>query len=105
MKIGEKKNIRLEPKDAYGEEYIEETMSLSEYQKTMTQSIPVNALTGKLEQTVSKSQAESMFGSLTIGSEKKIGEANLKIVSISGDNVIVSINDPEAPFYGKTLSV
>jgi FKBP-type peptidyl-prolyl cis-trans isomerase 2 len=105
MKVGEKKNIRLEPKDAYGEEYIEETMSLSEYKNTMTQSIPVNALTGKLEQTVSKSQAENMFSSLVIGTEKKIGEANLKIISISGDNVIISIDDPKAPFYGKTLSV
>lgn len=105
MKIGEKKNVHLEPKDAYGEEYVEETMGLSEYQKTIIQKIPVNALTGKLEQAVSKSQAEDMFGSLVIGTEKKIEEASLKIVSISGNDVIISIDDPKAPFYGKTLSV
>jgi FKBP-type peptidyl-prolyl cis-trans isomerase 2 len=105
MEVGEKKKIRILPKDAYGEEYAEKTVSISEYQKTVTQSIATNALTGKLEQTLTKAQAENIFSSLVVGTEKKIGEASLKIISISGDNVVVSIDDPKAPFYGKTLSI
>lgn len=105
MKVWETKKVHLEAKDAYGEEYITETKPLSEYQEVITQTVPSNALLGKLEQKVTKAQAEQLFGSLTIGAEKKIGEAMLKIVSVTGTDVVVSINDPKAPFYGKEITV
>jgi FKBP-type peptidyl-prolyl cis-trans isomerase len=63
MKIGEKKNVRLEPKDAYGEEYIEETKSLSEYKE-----ISFSNSTSKCTHLVSSSnlipldQAKQLFG-------------------------------------------
>lgn len=105
MKVGEKKKVRILAKDAYGEAYIEKTIPLSEYKESITQRVPINALIGTTEQTMTKTQIETFFGNVVIGSEKKIGEATLKIISISGDNVIVSIDEPQAPFYGKNLSV
>jgi len=105
MKIGEKKKIRLEPKDAYGEEFIEQTKPLDEYKEVITQTVPANALTGNLEQKIPKDQALQLFGSVDVGTEKKIGEASLKILSISGTEVVISINDPKAPFYGKKVTV
>jgi len=105
MKVGETKKIRLESKDAYGEEYIEQTKPLAEYQEVLTQTVPSNALTGNLEQKVPKDQAQQLFGSLEVGTEKKIGEASLKILSVSGDDIVVAINDPKAPFYGKKITV
>ncbi len=103
MKLGEKKTVRIEAKDAYGEEYVEQTQPLSEYQETITQTVPTNALTGNLEQKVPEEQAQQLFGSLEVGSEKKIGEATLKILSVSAGEVLISINDPKAPFYGKKV--
>lgn len=105
MKVGETKKIRLEAKDAYGEEFIEQTKPLKEYQEILTQTVPSNALTGNLEQKVPKDQAQQLFGSLEVGTEKKIGEASLKILSVSGDDIVVAINDPKAPFYGKKITV
>ncbi len=104
MHIGEKKKIRLEAKDAYGEEYIEQTKPLAEYKEVITQTVPMDALTGNLEQKVPKEQAQQLFGSTEIGTEKKIGEATLKIISISGTDVVISINDPKAPFYGQKIT-
>lgn len=105
MKVGEKKKIRLEPKDAYGEEYVEQTQPLADYKEVITQTVPANALTGNLEQKVPKDQAQQLFGSLEVGTEKKIGEASLKIISVSETEVVMAINDPKAPFYGKTVTV
>lgn len=103
MKVGEKKTVRLEPKDAYGEEYIEDTKPLSEYQEVISQTVPANALTGNLEQKVPEEQAQQLFGSVAVGTEKKIGEASLKILSVTDAEVLISINDPKAPFYGKKI--
>lgn len=105
MKVGEKKSVRLEAKDAYGEEYVEQTKPLSEYEEVISQTVPANALTGNLEQKVPKEQAEQLFGSLAVGTEKKIGEASLKIVSATDTEVLISINDPKAPFYDKKIEV
>lgn len=105
MKVGEKKKIRLEPKDAYGEEYIEQTKSIEDYKEVVTQTVPANALTGNLEQKIPKDQAQQLFGSLEVGTEKKIGEAALKILSVSATEAVISINDPKAPFYGKKIVV
>ncbi len=105
MKVGEKKKIRLEPKDAYGEEFIEQTKSLADYKEVVTQTVPANALTGNLEQKIPKDQAQQLFGSLEVGTEKKIGEAALKILSVSATEAVISINDPKAPFYGKKIVV
>lgn len=103
MKVGEKKVVRLEAKDAYGEEYIEETKPLSEYSEVITQTVPANALTGDLEQKVPQEQAQQLFGSVEVWTEKKIGDASLKIISATGTEVLISINDPKAPFYGKKI--
>jgi FKBP-type peptidyl-prolyl cis-trans isomerase 2 len=103
MKVGEKKTVRLEAKDAYGEEYIEQTKPLSEYEDVTSQTVPANALTGNLEQKVPEEQAKQLFGSVAVGTEKKIGEASLKILSVTGTDVLISINDPKAPFYGKKI--
>ncbi len=103
MQVGEKKKIRLEAKDAYGEEFIEQTKPLAEYKEVITQTVPTDALTGNLEQKIPKEQAQQLFWSSDVGTEKKIGEATLKIISTAGTEVVISINDPKAPFYGKKI--
>lgn len=105
MKVGEKKKIRIEPKDAYGEEYTEETVPLDQFKDVISQTVPANVLIGTVEQKIPKAQAEKTFTSLAVGTEKKLGEASLKILSISGDDVVVAINDPKAIFYGKKIAV
>jgi|GEM_PF-1023117 len=103
MKAGDRKTIRLESKDAYGEEYIEQTKPIEEYKETVTQTVPTNALTGNLEQKVPTEQAQQLFGAIEVGTEKKIGEASLKILSVTNTDVLISISDPKAPFYGKKI--
>lgn len=105
MKVGDVKKIRLEAKDAYGEEYVEQTMPLSEYKEVVTQTVPANALTGNLEQKIPKEQAQQLFGSAEVGTKKNIGEATLTIISVTETEAVISINDPKAPFYGKTITV
>lgn len=105
MKKGETKKVRLEAKDAYGEEYIEKTMPLAEYKEIITQKVPKNVLTGIITQDLPKTQADQILGGSTVGTEKKLGEATIKVTAVSGDNVTVSIDDPQAPFYGKTLAI
>ena len=105
MKVGEKKKIRIEPKDAYGEEYTQETVPLSQFKDVISQTVPANVLIGTVEQKIPRAQAEKTFSSLTVGVEKKLWEASLKILSISGDDIVVAINDPKAIFYGKKIAV
>lgn len=105
MKKGETKKVRIEAKDGYGEEYVEKTMPLDEYKEVVTQKVPTNVLTGIMSQDLPKAQADQILGGSTVGTEKKLGEAMIKVTAVTGDNVTVSINDPQAPFYGKTLKV
>jgi len=105
MKKGETKKVRIEAKDAYGEEYVEKVMPLAEYKEVITQKVPKNVLTGVISQELPKGQADQILGGSTVGTEKKLGEATIKVTGVTGDNVTVSIDDPQAPFYGKTLSV
>jgi len=105
MKKGETKKVRIEAKDAYGEEYIVKSMPLNEYKEVITQEVPKNVLTGIISQDLPKAQADQILWGSTVGTEKTLGEATIKITAVSGDNVTVSIDDPQAPFYGKTLTV
>jgi len=104
MKVGETKKVKLEAKDAYGEEYVQKTMPLADYKEVITQKVPKNVLTGIISQQLPKTQADQILGGSTVGTEKKLGEATIKVTAVTGDNVTVSINDPQAPFYGKTLA-
>lgn len=105
LKKGETKNVRIEAKDAYGEAYVEKTMPLADYKEVITQKVPKNVLTGIISQELPKAQADQILWGSTVGIEKKLGEATIKVTAVSGENVTVSINDPQAPFYGKTLAV
>lgn len=103
MKKGETKTVTLAPEDAYGPEYVETTMPLAEYQEVVTQKVPKNVLTGLVEQTLPKSQAEQILGGSTVGTVKTIGVATVRITKVDGDTVTVSVDDPNAPFYGKEI--
>ncbi len=105
MKIGEKKKIRIEAKDGYGEEFMNKTVPLAEFREVITQKAPVGALTGNLEQKLAKDQAERLFVPLAVWTEKKIGQDTLKILSIGETDVVISINQPSAAFYGKKIAV
>lgn len=103
MKKGETKTVTLLPADAYGDQYKEEVVSFADYKEVITQKVPSNVLTGIISQDLPKAQAEQILGGATEGTEKKLGEATIKVTKVSGDTVTVSINDPQAPFYGETL--
>ena len=105
MKKGEKKTVTLSPEDAYGPEFIEKTIPIAEYKEVITQKVPKNVLTGIVEQSLPKAQAEQILGGSTVGTEKKLGVATVKITKVEGDNVTVAVNDPNAPFYGKEIKV
>ncbi len=105
MKVGETKKIHIEAKDAYGEEYMEKTVPLSEFKEVISQKLLASDLLGNLEQKLPKDQATNLFSPLAVGTEKKIGEATLKVIALSWNDVVVSINEPKAPFYGKKLTV
>lgn len=104
MKVGEKKTVRIEAVDAYGEEYMEKTLPSDQFKEVISQKVPASALTGNLEQKLPREQASQLFTSLDVGTEKKIGEATLKIVSVTDADVVVAINEPKATFYGKKLT-
>lgn len=104
MKVGETKKVHIEAKDAYGEEYMEKTIPLEEYKEVISQKLLASDLLGNLEQKLPKDQAANLFSPLAVWSEKKIGEATLKVIAISWDDVVVGITEPKAPFYGKKLT-
>jgi FKBP-type peptidyl-prolyl cis-trans isomerase 2 len=104
MEIGEIKKVHIVPEDAYGEEYMEKTIPLDQFKEVITQKVPASVLTGNLEQKIPKDQAQQLFSSLEAGIEKKIGEATLKILSVTDADVLVSIDEPKATFYGKKLT-
>lgn len=105
MKAGQTRRFTLDPKDAYGEEYEEKTMPITEYKEVITTKVPKNVLTGIISQDLPKAQADQILGGSTVGTEKKLGEVTIKVTGVKDDNVTVSINDPQAPFYGKELKV
>jgi FKBP-type peptidyl-prolyl cis-trans isomerase 2 len=80
-------------------------MPLADYKEFITQKVPKNVLTGIVEQSLPKAQAEQILGSSAVGTEKKLGLATVKITKVDGDNVTVAVNDPNAPFYGKNIVV
>lgn len=83
MKVGETKKIHIEAKDAYGEEYMEKTVPLSEFKEVISQKLLASDLLGNLEQKLPKDQAANLFSPLAVGTEKKIGEATLKVIALS----------------------
>jgi FKBP-type peptidyl-prolyl cis-trans isomerase 2 len=66
MKVGEIKKVRIESRDAYGEEYMEKTLPLDQFKEVITQKVPAGALTGNLEQKLPKDQAQRLFATLTV---------------------------------------
>lgn len=108
MQVGETKRVRIEAKDAYGEEYVQRTITqkeFDEYNKGRIQKVPAGALTGHVEQKFTKEQLKPVFSSFEVGAEKSVKESKLKIIAVQDDKVVVSIDSPSAPFYNKKLSV
>ena len=105
MKVGETKTVTIPAQDVSGDEYTIKTVPLAEYQDTTTATYTKGDLTGKSEETLLNVQAEKLIGSLDIGAEKQISGATLKIVGITGDEATISIDNPEAIFYNRDLSV
>ena len=106
MKVGDKKKIRIEAKDAYGEEFITNTYPTTDFRETVTQKTTADVLTGIMELKYPLAQTKTLFPDLKVGSEiKKDGGASLKVLSIKGDEVLLSIVEPKAIFYGKKLVV
>ncbi len=107
MKAWDVVKVRLEPKDAYGEEYIEQTIPKSQYQETLTQTVPTSLLLGKLEQEMDIEQTKQFFATeeLSVGMKKDAGDAQIEILALTDTNAQLLIESSVAPFYGKELSV
>ncbi|MBP8016431.1 FKBP-type peptidyl-prolyl cis-trans isomerase [Candidatus Gracilibacteria bacterium] len=104
MKLGEKKTLTIDPKDAYGEEFVTQDVPSKYFEDIITQEMPIENFKDTVSQTVPK----NMLGEkgLTIKEKEVIEIGNgMKgtVTKIEGDNITIDIQNTENPFYGKKL--
>lgn len=112
MRPGETRTVRVLAKDAYGELYSENTLTTAEFEKLKQQSAVGEVdnydradLTGVGQKIITKSSAQALFGSISVGKEYQDNQGKYKIVNINGENVTVEINKPSSLFYGKDITI
>jgi len=105
MKKGEKKTFQVAAKDAYGEK--EKTVDVDEeqLQDAVTKEFAKDALTGKLTRTIPLSDFQEKASTLKVGEVIKTETASATVKSIKDGQVELQIDNPDSPFYGKTIAV
>jgi FKBP-type peptidyl-prolyl cis-trans isomerase 2 len=105
MKLGEKKTLVLEPKDAYGEAFTTQDVPAKYFQDVFTQTVPRDNFKDIITQTVPLSALGEKGKDLVIGKVIEAGSTKATVTKIEGDNVTVDINNTQNPFYGKKIVV
>lgn len=106
MKKGEKKMIVVAPKDGYGELVKTEVDPRNSLAPTFTTTVDKNMLEDTISQTVSRAMLGEQGKTLTVGQTLTGGEdMTAKVIKIEGDNITLSIDNKQNPFYGKKVAV
>ncbi len=106
MKKGEKKMIEVLPADGYGESNMKRTVKESEVAPEFTITTDKSQFEDTSVQTVQRNLLGEQGKSLTEW-QTLTGGANVvaKVTKIEGDNITLTIDNKENPFYGKKLEV
>jgi len=105
MKVGEKKNITIAPKDGYGESTITQSLPLEYFQDHITQKISHELFNDTIQQTVPVSVLGVKEETLKVGNEISTSGTTAKIIKIENHQVILEMKNTTNPFYGKELKV
>lgn len=106
MKIGEKKMIKVLPKDGYGTFSIEKTVKKEEVAPKFTLTVDKDRFADTVTEVISKKTLALSYPDLTVG-KVLTGSNNTQATVIKDDNefVTLSITNSNNPFYGKSLVV
>lgn len=109
MKVGEKKTVTLEPKDAYGDAWVTQkdtVVSKKLFDPTIEQKIPLSETKDKIPMQIPREVLEGR------GSLPKVGDilsnaqgVSAKVISIDDKNVSVEVDNANNPFKGKKIAV
>lgn len=109
MKVGEKKTVTLEPKDAYGDAWVTQNdtvVSKKLFDPTIEQKIPLSETKDKIPMQIPREVLEGR------GSLPKVGDilsnaqgVSAKVISIDDKNVAVEVDNVNNPFKGKKIAV
>lgn len=89
MKVGETRTVTIPAKDTYGELYIEDTLTASEFENLKKEATEGSVdtmdkatLTGVGERILTREEASALFGTLSIGKEQRGADGTFKIIDI-----------------------
>ncbi|MDD2892237.1 MAG: FKBP-type peptidyl-prolyl cis-trans isomerase [Candidatus Gracilibacteria bacterium] len=105
MKLGEKKTLVLAPVDAYGEAFTEQEIPAKYFQDIFNETVPRDNFQDVVTQTVPVSALGEQGEDLVVGKILEAGNVKAKVTKIEGENVTVTIENTQNPFYGKKLAV
>lgn len=109
MKVGEKKTVTIEAKDAYGEDWIsqgENVVNKKIFDPTFERKVPLSETKDKITMQVPRKVLEDQ------GKLPKIGDIlqnaqglSAKVTAINETNISVDIDNSNNPFKGKKIAV
>lgn len=105
MKVWEKKELRIEPKDAYWDASITQTVPEKYLSDTITQDVPAESFQDKLRKSVPIQALWMDAGSIKVWQEIDAWWVIWKVAEIKGSEVVLEIDNASNPFKWKTLAV
>ena len=105
MKVGEKKTLKIAPKDGYGEAVETQKFPKKIFADTISQTVPKEQFQDTISQTVDRKLLAEKAATVKVGEEIKAGQVTAKVTKVTDDKVTLSIENTQNPFYGKKLAV
>ncbi len=105
MKIGEKKTLTIEPKDAYGEKTTTQSLPIQYFQDKITQKVPLDSFKDTITQDVPLKLLGDRVKELKVGGDFEAEWMKAKVIKIGAENVTLEMKNTANPFLGKKLKV
>lgn len=109
MKVGEKKTVTLEPKDAYGDAWVsqgENVINKKIFDPTFERKIPLSETKDIINMQVPRSVLEQQGKLPKVGDMLQSAQGfAAKVTAIDDTNISVEIDNSTNPFHGKKIAV
>ncbi len=103
MKVGEKKELRISPKDAYGEKTMEQTIPREVIESKFTRTIDKEQFSDVITRTVPTSMLGEKGNNVKKGEKISANGTDATVVDVASGSVTLAIENKQNPFYGKEL--
>lgn len=105
MKVGEKKTLKIEPKDAYWEKETIQTVPSKYLSDNIEQEVPAESFQDLIIRTFPADALGLKQEEIVVGKEINSQGVSWKITEISASWVTLEIQNTQNPFFGKKLAV